>query len=83
VPLSERDRSILDFEARWLRHGAGKEEAIRAELSLAPARYYQLLGRLIDTDDAIAAEPMLVARLRRLRTARVDARARRTSGLSA
>lgn len=76
MPLSDRDRAILAFEARWPRHGGAKEEAIRAELQLAPARYYQLLGRLIDSADALAADPLLVARLRRLRDARDAARSR-------
>ena len=70
VPLSDRDRVLLDFEARWGAHGAAKEEAVRAELSLTPARYYQLLGRLVDDADALAYDPMLVHRLRRMREAR-------------
>ena len=46
-----------------------KEEAIRSDLELSPARYYQLLGRLIDTTDAQEHDPMLVKRLRRQRDA--------------
>ena len=75
MPLTDRDRAILDFEGEWRRHAGAKEEAIRADLGLSPARYYQLLGRLIDTADAQAHDPMLVKRLRRLRDA-----ARRTHG---
>lgn len=71
VPLSDRDRAILDFEAEWRRHVGAKEEAIRADLGLSPARYYQLLGRLIDTPAAQQYDPMLVKRLRRLRDERV------------
>lgn len=69
MPLSDRDRVLLDFEARWGRHGAAKEEAVREELALTPARYYQLLGRLVDDADALAYAPMLVHRLRRMREA--------------
>jgi hypothetical protein len=69
VPLTDRDRAILDFEGEWRRHAGAKEEAIRADLGLSPARYYQLLGRLIDTAEAQAYDPMLVKRLRRLRDA--------------
>lgn len=69
VPLSDRDRVLLDFEARWGRHGAAKEEAVRTELALTPARYYQLLGRLVDDAEALAYDPMLVHRLRRMRDA--------------
>jgi len=77
VPLSDRDRAILAFEAEWRRHAGAKEEAIRSELGLSPARYYQLLGRLIDTAEAQEHDPMLVKRLRRLRdTARTTRVAR-------
>lgn len=73
--LSDRDRAILGFESRWQRHGGAKEEAIRAELGLTPARYYQLLGRLIDTAAALEHDPMLMGRLRRIRDSRPTPRA--------
>ena len=79
VPLSDRDRALLDFEAHWPRHSGAKEETLRRELSLTPARYYQLLDRLIDDGDALAYDPMLVHRLRRLRDAREGARAPRAA----
>lgn len=73
MPLTDRDRLILDFEVRWGQHGAAKEEAVRQELALTPARYYQLLARLVDDADALAYAPMLVHRLRRMRQAREHA----------
>ncbi|MFV0320133.1 MAG: DUF3263 domain-containing protein [Microbacterium sp.] len=79
MPLDDRDRAILAFEAEWRRHRGAKEEAIRADLGMSPARYYQLLGRLIDTGDAIAHDPMLVKRLRRVRDAREQARIARAA----
>lgn len=79
MPLSDRDRALLEFEAEWRRHAGAKEEAIRAELGLSPARYYQLLGRLIDTVDALEHDPMLVKRLRRVRDARDEGRVARAS----
>jgi hypothetical protein len=77
VPLSDRDRDLLAFEAEWRRHGGAKEEAIRAEFGMPPARYYQLLGRLVDTEEALVHDPLLVRRLRRLRDERAQARAAR------
>ncbi len=74
MPLSDRDRALLAFEAEWRRHGGAKEEAIRAEFGMPPARYYQLLGRVIDTADALAHDPLLVRRLRRLRDQRAAVR---------
>lgn len=84
MPLTDRDRALLDFEAQWWAaqwrgHAGAKEEAIRAGLGLSPARYYQLLGRLIDTTDAQQHDPMLVKRLRRLRDARVHERSVRAA----
>jgi len=75
VPLSDRDLAILAFEGEWRRHVGAKEEAIRDDLGISPARYYQLLGRLIETAEAQEHDPMLVKRLRRLREAREQARA--------
>ena len=74
MAMTDRDRDVLAFEARWHRHGGAKEDAIRDELGLEPARYYQLLGRLIDSPDAVAHDPMLVGRLRRIRDERVARR---------
>ncbi|MEV8266991.1 DUF3263 domain-containing protein [Microbacterium sp. NPDC076911] len=71
MPLTDRERAILEFEREWHRHVGAKEEAIRAELALSPARYYQLLGRLIDTVPAQEFDPMLVKRLRRQRDTRL------------
>ncbi|KRA24111.1 hypothetical protein ASD65_06490 [Microbacterium sp. Root61] len=79
MPLTDRERALLDFEAAWRRHAGAKEEAIRAELELSPARYYQLLGRLLETADALEYDPMLVKRLRRIRDAREQARLARAS----
>jgi hypothetical protein len=79
VPLTPRDRAILDFESGWGRHGPVKEEAIHTHLGLSPARYYQLLGRLLDSPEALEYDPMLVSRLRRLRDARDEARRSRVA----
>ena len=68
---------LLDFEARWGAHSGAKDEAIRSELGITPARYYQLLGRAIDTIEALRHDPMLVKRLRRMRENRAAVRVRR------
>lgn len=80
--LSERDVTILAFERQWWRHAGAKEQGIRAEFGLSAARYYQLLGALVDSPQALAHDPMLVKRLQRLREVRAEARARRTLPVS-
>ncbi|PRB14433.1 DUF3263 domain-containing protein [Microbacterium sp. MYb62] len=78
--LTERDRAILALEAAWPRHGGAKEEVIRVQLGMSAARYYQLLGRLIESDVALEYDPMLVRRLRRIRDTRARRRSARTPG---
>ncbi len=68
--LTEREQRILAFERKWWRHAGSKEQAIRDAFDLSSTRYYQLLNGLLDKPAALAAEPMLVARLRRLRATR-------------
>ncbi len=81
--LTERDRAILALETAWPRHGGAKEEVIRAQLGMSSARYYQLLGRLIDSEAALEFDPMLVGRLRRIRDSRAFQRAARRPGFVA
>ena len=75
--LSDGDRTILEFEREWWRHRAPKDRAVRDRLGVSGTRYHQLLNSLIDRPDALAFDPMLVGRLRRLREARRRARAAR------
>lgn len=75
--LDERDRDMLDFEREWWKYAGAKEQAIRARFDLSTTRYYELLNRLIDRDEAVGYDPMLVKRLRRLRAQRQRQRAAR------
>jgi hypothetical protein len=69
-PLAERHAQILAFERQWWRRPGAKDQAIRDTFDLPVTRYYQLLNRLLDDPAALAADPVLVNRLRRLRTHR-------------
>ncbi len=74
VPLSDRDRAILDFERSWWSGPGPKELAIRARFQLSPTRYYQLLNEVLDDDEAVVYDPLVVRRLRRHRDLRRRAR---------
>ncbi len=74
MALSERDRSILEFERSWWTLPGSKEGAIRARLGMSPTRYRQLLRVLVDSDEAETFDPLLIRRLRRLRDERSRAR---------
>lgn len=79
--LDQRTRRILDFERSWWQRGGTKERMVREHLDLSPTRYNQLLMRAIDLPEALAYDPMLVRRLRRLRDARRRTRVARRLGL--
>lgn len=72
--LSDRDRRILEFERQWWKYAGSKEDAMRELFGFTSTRYYQVLNVLIDTPAALAADPMLVKRLRRMRAERQRAR---------
>src|ERR1700693_5309730 len=78
--LTRREHDILAFERQWWKFAGSKEDAIRELFSMSATRYYQVLNVLVDSPQALAADPMLVKRLRRLRASRQKARAARRLG---
>ena len=66
--LTGRDRRVLDFEGSWWLYPEPKDRAIREYLGMTATRYYQILRRLVDDDQAVAYDPLTVRRLRRVRT---------------
>jgi hypothetical protein len=81
--LSDREREILAFERQWWKYAGAKETAIRDLFDLSATRYYQTLNALIDRPEALVHDPMLVKRLRRLRTTRQRTRSARRLGFDA
>jgi hypothetical protein len=79
--LDEREQRILELERQWWKYSGAKEQAIREMFDLSATHYYQILNALIDTEAALAHDPMLVKRLRRLRTTRQRARSARRLGV--
>ena len=78
--LTDREQEILAFERQWWKYAGAKEQAIRELFDMSATRYYQVLNALVDRPEALAADPMLVKRLRRLRASRQKARAARRLG---
>ena len=79
--LDERGCAILDFEKSWWSLPASKESEIRERFGMSATRYYQELNGLIDTQAALAYDPLLVKRLRRLRVERQKERTARRLGV--
>jgi hypothetical protein len=72
--LNDRERQMLAFERQWWKHAGSKEQAIRDLFGVSSTRYYQVLNALLDNPAALARDPVLVKRLRRLRATRARAR---------
>ena len=70
VTLPPREREMLAFERQWWRYAGAKEVAIRERFGMSATRYYQVLNALVDRPEALAVDPLLVRRLRRMRAAR-------------
>lgn len=81
VDLSDRDREVLAFERQWWKYAGAKEQAIRELFDMSATRYYQVLNALIDSPAALAHDPMLIKRLRRMRQSRQRARTARRLGV--
>ncbi|MBK5216239.1 MAG: DUF3263 domain-containing protein [Propionibacteriales bacterium] len=79
--LSERDREILSLERLWWQYAGAKEQAIRDKFDMSATRYYQVLNALIDREVALAYDPLLVKRLRRMREKRQRSRSARRLGI--
>jgi hypothetical protein len=79
--LTRRELEILRFERQWWQFAGVKEQAVRELFGLSATRYYQVLNQIIDNPAALAVEPLLVRRLRRLRASRQKTRAARRLGI--
>ena len=80
--LSEQQVALLEFEKQWWALPGSKESEIREHFDISPTRYYQLLNALIDSEVALVHDPLLVKRLRRLRSTRQKDRTARRLGVN-
>ena len=73
--LTEQEIHILDFERSWWKHAGVKEQ-----FSMSATRYYQILNEILENPAALEHDPILVKRLKRLRTYRQRQRVARLLG---
>jgi hypothetical protein len=65
--LGETERAVLDFEGSWWLYPAPKDRAVSEYLGMSATRYYQVLRRLLDRQEAQDYAPLTIRRLRRMR----------------
>ncbi|MDQ4057694.1 MAG: DUF3263 domain-containing protein [Actinomycetota bacterium] len=78
--LSQRDIDMLDFERSWWKHAGVKEQAIKERFEMSATKYYQLLNDLLENPAAMDHDPILIKRLKRLRSYRQKQRVARLLG---
>lgn len=72
--LTQTELDMLAMERLWWQFAGAKEQRIRDRFDMSATMYYQRLNALLDRDDALAFDPLLVKRLRRLRAQRQRSR---------
>lgn len=74
MALTVREHQALRLAGQRFRPGA-LETATRHQLGMSETRFWQVVNNLLEREDALAAHPMIVRRLRSLRDQRRAARA--------
>jgi hypothetical protein len=62
-----KDREMVAFACRWWPDRYGRERAIRRRFGISGPQFFQRLNRVLDSPQALKADPAAVRRLRRLR----------------
>ncbi|QYC53717.1 helix-turn-helix DNA-binding domain protein [Gordonia phage Leroy] len=69
--MTDDDRRMLDLAGQRWNYAGSLEQTVRDEFGVSLTRFYQRVNQLIDTEEALAYDPVVVNRLRRLRTRRL------------
>lgn len=75
--LTDDQKAIIDFAARWWKYAGAQEQAIRDDFEISGTRFWQLLNDLLDEPAALAYDPQTINRYRRLRDQRLRTRSLR------
>lgn len=68
--LDDTDRAMLRLAGEHWRDGSARDRVIRDRFGCSPVRFWQRIAALIDTEAALAVEPVIVHRLQRVHAAR-------------
>ena len=70
MPLSDREKALLDFERSWWTFESPKEVLIAERFGSTPDEYAAELEELADQPEALAYDPLVVRRFARQRDRR-------------
>ena len=77
MTMTEAERTAIHLAAATYRYPAQREADALDQLGLTPTRFWALVHRLLGRPDVLAAYPLEVGRLRRIREARARVRSGR------
>jgi len=66
--MTDDDRALLDFAGHRWNFAGNQADAVEREFGISVTRFWQRVNRLIDREDALAYSPVVVNRLRRIRS---------------
>lgn len=72
--MTVREHTAIRLAAMSYRYPGRRDTDVHRELSLSPVLFWRLIHSLLDRPDVLAAYPLEVRRLTRLRDARRQAR---------
>lgn len=72
MSLTDDDRRMIDFAAKRWNYAGLQAAAVEREFGMSITRYWQRVNQLIDREDALAYSPVVVNRLRRIRSTRAS-----------
>lgn len=68
--MTDEERRMLDLAGQRWNYPGSLEQKVRDEFGISLTRFWQRVNQLIDTEEALAYDPVVVNRLSRLRTPR-------------
>ncbi|AMS03279.1 HTH DNA-binding protein [Gordonia phage Lucky10] len=68
--MTDDERRMLDLAGQRWNYAGNLEQRVRDEFGISLTRFWQRVNQLIETEEALAYSPVVVNRLRRLRTGR-------------
>jgi hypothetical protein len=75
-PLTPQAATTLDLAARTFAHESSREAAVWSELQVSLPVFWARVSRLLDTEEALAHNPVHVNRLHSIRGKRLRTRRR-------
>jgi hypothetical protein len=68
--MTDDEKRMLDLAGERWNYAGNLGQTVRDEFGISLTRFWQRVNQLIDTEEALAYSPVVVNRLRRLRTPR-------------